>query len=126
MTEYKYWVYILFDKRAHKTYIGVTNNLSRRVFEHKLGLIDGYSKDYNLTKLAYYEEFKYINNAIAREKLLKKWHRAWKHRLIETINPNWDDLAQNVNEYIATLTHLEISEYKQSYRLMQKQEKTPK
>ena len=72
MKELRFWVYILFDVPAHATYIGVTNNLRRRVYEHKKGLVEGYTKKHNIDKLGYYEEYQYIDNAIAREKTLKK------------------------------------------------------
>ena len=93
MKEYRFWVYILFDERAQGTYIGVTNDLWRRVLEHKDGKVPGFTKRKNINKLAYYEEYQYIQNAIAREKVLKKWNRVWKYRLIETMNPNWVDLS---------------------------------
>lgn len=100
MTELRFWVYILFNERAQATYIGVTNNLRRRVFEHKSGLIDGYTKKHHINKLGYYEEYKYIDNAIAREKTLKKWKRSWKYRLIESQNPTWQDLMSDMDDYI--------------------------
>ena len=103
MRQYDFWVYILFDERAKATYIGVTNDLERRVIEHKMGLVDGYTKKHGIDKLAYFEHYNYINDAIAREKVLKKWNRTWKYRLIETMNPNWVDLAESVNEYIANM-----------------------
>ena len=73
-------------------YIGVTNNMFRRVWEHKIKLIDGFTKKYNCTRLIYYEEFININDAIAREKELKKWNRQKKELLIATKNPAWEDL----------------------------------
>ena len=100
MKDYHFWVYILFDERAKGTYIGVTNNLERRMYEHKMGLDDGYTKEHNIHKLGYFEYYKYVNNAIAREKQLKKWKRAWKYRLIETMNPNWIDLADDLDKNI--------------------------
>ena len=100
MQELRFWVYILFDTPANATYIGVTNNLRRRVYEHKKGLVDGYTKKHHIDKLAYYEEYQYIDNAIAREKTLKKWKRAWKYRLIETMNPTWSDLCADIDEHI--------------------------
>lgn len=102
MKDYHFWVYILFDKRAGGTYIGVTNDLERRVVEHKKGLLPGFAHDHGIDKLGYFEHYTYINNAIAREKNLKNWHRAWKYRLIETMNPNWQDLAEymdNIDVY---------------------------
>ena len=97
MKDYDFWVYILFDKRAAGTYIGVTNNLNRRVYEHKKGIVPGFAHDHGINKLGYFEHYKYVNDAIAREKNLKNWHRAWKYRLIETMNPNWQDLAEDLD-----------------------------
>ena len=75
----------------------MTNNLDRRMLEHKREVIKGYTKEKHIHKLAYYEHFQYIDKAIAREKALKKWNRAWKYRLIETMNPEWKDLADGLN-----------------------------
>jgi len=74
-------------------YIGVTNNLERRVSEHKQNLIKGFTEKYNCHKLVYYETFSDIKQAINREKQLKKWSRIKKENLISTINPRWDDLS---------------------------------
>jgi len=74
-------------------YIGITNNLERRLIEHKNKLIEGFSKKYNLTKLMYFEQFQYVNDAIKREKQLKNWKRDWKIELIEEDNKDWHDLA---------------------------------
>jgi putative endonuclease len=74
-------------------YVGVTNDLNRRVFEHKNKLIEGFSKKYNLTKLVYFETFNQIEDAIRREKQLKNWHRQWKINLIEKMNKEWIDLS---------------------------------
>ncbi len=74
-------------------YIGVTNNLNRRVYEHKNKLIDEFTKKYNLTKLIYYEVFSTVKDAIHREKQLKNWHRQWKINLIESRNKDWNDLS---------------------------------
>lgn len=87
------YIYILSNKNNTVLYIGVTNELSRRVSEHKSGLIKGFSKQYNLTKLIYLEEYPSIEEAIAREKQLKNWHREWKFNLIKEKNPNLIDLA---------------------------------
>ncbi len=76
-------------------YIGVTNDLKRRVHEHKNGLVEGFSKKYNLCKLVYYEMTTDIKSAIAREKQLKNWHREWKINLIQAANPGFCDL--NIN-----------------------------
>jgi len=87
-----YYVYILSNK-SKTLYIGFTNNLERRIYEHINKLADGFSKKYNLTKLVYYEICQDVKNAIQREKQLKDWHRDWKIKLIESVNPNWDDLS---------------------------------
>jgi len=89
-----YYMYIMFNERAKATYIGVTNNLRRRADQHKSGEIPGYSRDKKTNKLGYFEMYNDIEVAIAREKAIKEWHRAWKYRLIETMNPEWQDLAE--------------------------------
>ncbi len=88
-----YYVYILTNKYNKVLYIGVTNDLQRRVYEHKRGTIEGFTKKYNLTKLVYFEEFTNINDAIAAEKKLKGWLRLKKIALIESKNPDWKDLS---------------------------------
>jgi putative endonuclease len=93
MKEKNYYVYILTSQRNGTLYIGVTNNLERRIYEHKRGLVEGFTKKYKINKLVYFEETGNINSAIAREKCLKKWNRKWKLRLIEKRNPNWKDLT---------------------------------
>jgi putative endonuclease len=74
-------------------YIGVTNDLYRRIEEHKSCEIKGFTQKYNCDKLVYFEAFDYIEDAIAREKQLKNWKREWKNKLIETTNPDWKDLS---------------------------------
>lgn len=76
-------------------YISVTNDLERKMFEHKNKLIEGFSKKYDINRLVYFETFQYINNAIKREKNMKKWKRQWKINLIEEDNPNWKDLSKD-------------------------------
>ena len=89
-----YYVYILASKRNGTLYIGVTDNLKNRVYQHKTGLCNGFTKKYNIDKLVYFERFDSIDYAIVREKRLKKWNREWKIRLIEEKNPNWTDLFE--------------------------------
>jgi len=91
-TERCYWVYILASRIGGTLYIGVTNDLVRRVYEHRSKIADGFTSKYDVTRLVYYESFADIENAILREKRLKRWKRRWKIDLIETGNPNWDDL----------------------------------
>ena len=88
----QYYVYILAGKRNGTLYVGVTSDLVRRVFEHRNNLVDGFTKKYGVHSLVYYEETDSIDSAIAREKQLKKWSRAWKIRLVEKVNPVWRDL----------------------------------
>ena len=87
-----YYVYILARKLGGTLYIGVTNDLVRRVYAHREKLVDGFTKKYDVSKLVYYEAHTDVEAAIVREKQMKKWNRAWKVRLIEEDNPNWDDL----------------------------------
>ena len=87
-----YYVYILASKKDGVLYIGVTNNLVRRIYEHKKGMTDGFTKKYNVKNLVYYETHSEINEAIKREKQMKKWYRKWKIELIEKSNPEWKDL----------------------------------
>ena len=92
-TIHQYYVYILSNKKNGTLYIGMTNNLERRMLEHKSKSIEGFTKKYDLDKLMYFETYKYVNEAITREKRLKKWERQWKINPIEEDNLNWDDLA---------------------------------
>ena len=85
---------MLTNKSNKVLYIGVTNNLERRVFEHRNKLVEGFSKKYNLKKLVYYEATDDVISAIRREKQLKNWHRDWKINLIKEFNPSWKDLSE--------------------------------
>jgi len=87
-----YYVYIMAS-RSRVLYTGVTNDLARRVNEHKLGLVPGFTSRYRVTRLVYFEEFTDIRDAIAREKQVKDWTRGRRIRLIEDHNPTWEDLA---------------------------------
>ena len=93
--QYQYWVYIA-SSISRKIYIGVTNNLNRRISEHKEGKIEGFTKKYNIKKLVYYEETNDIYCAIEREKQLKKWRREKKIKLIEKNNSKWKDLFNDL------------------------------
>ncbi|MFC1724094.1 GIY-YIG nuclease family protein [candidate division KSB1 bacterium] len=92
----KYYIYIMSNKKDGTLYIGITNDLKRRVYEHKDGKIKGFTKRYNLDKLIYFEEFKNIDEAIIREKMLKRWNRTWKTELLEKSNPDWKDLYDDL------------------------------
>jgi putative endonuclease len=89
-----YYVYILTNKSNKVLYTGVTNNLTRRVYEHKHKLIEGFTSKYNLNKLVYYEITNYVGAAIQREKQIKGWLRKKKIDLIESLNPDWEDLSK--------------------------------
>ena len=91
-----YYVYVLASRIGGALYIGVTNDLIRRVAEHKSKLIESFTEKYDVARLVYFEQFDDPENAIKREKRLKQWNRAWKIRLIEQYNPNWDDLYHEI------------------------------
>ena len=91
-----YYVYILASNRNGTLYVGVTNDLVRRVDEHRRGKINGFTKIYKVHNLVYFEQTADINSAIAREKLVKRWKRPWKLELIEKDNPHWEDLYKTL------------------------------
>ncbi|MDO8634805.1 MAG: GIY-YIG nuclease family protein [Dehalococcoidia bacterium] len=93
-----YYVYILANKRNGTLYIGVTNDLIRRVYEHKHDVTDGFTKRYGVHMLVHFEEGEDVVSVIEREKQLKSWHRQWKIRLIEEDNPEWRDLYEDFFE----------------------------
>ena len=92
-----YYVYMLASGRNGTLYVGVTNDLARRVWEHKTDLVEGFTKKHGVHFLVWYEAHNDINGAIAREKQIKGWNRAWKIRLIEEHNSGWNDLFESVN-----------------------------
>ncbi len=87
-----FYVYILASKKNGVIYTGITNNLLRRVYEHKHELNNGFTKSYHVKRLVYYEEYNYIDETISREKCIKRWKREWKDNLINGKNPEWKDL----------------------------------
>jgi putative endonuclease len=93
--EYQFWVYIL-SNRSHILYIGVTNNLRKRIHQHRKQTPGSFTTRYKITRLVYFEPYQYINNAIARETELKHWTRAQKITLVESNNPTWEDLMPEV------------------------------
>jgi putative endonuclease len=95
--ERAYFVCILCDKPYGTLYVGVTSNLARRVYEHKIGEIEGFTKKYDLKTLVYYEAHNDIEEAILREKRIKRWRRDWKIDLIHQNNRDWKDLYEELN-----------------------------
>ncbi len=92
-----YFVYIMSSKNK-VLYVGMTDVIQRRVYEHKLGLVEGFTKKYNVNKLVYYELLPDLKSAIKREKQLKNWHRHWKINLIESKNKDWRDLYPEIED----------------------------
>jgi putative endonuclease len=88
-----YWVYILCSNNRNVLYIGVTNNLVRRMQEHKQGLVPGFTQTYHVSNLIHAERYESVFSALQRERKLKRWNRAWKEQLIEQNNPEWQDLC---------------------------------
>jgi putative endonuclease len=92
----QFYVYILAKDRNSTFYVGITSNLIKRTWEHKDAVADGFTKRYGINKLVYYEVYTDPENAIKREKRLKKWNRPWKMRVIEEMNPDWKDLYEEI------------------------------
>ena len=92
----QYYVYILASKKNGTLYIGVTGDLIKRIYEHKQNLTDGFTKEYDVHALVYYEPHNEVEKAILREKQMKKWNRKWKIKLIEEKNPGWKDLYNEI------------------------------
>jgi putative endonuclease len=90
-------VYIVCDKRHGTLYTGVTSDLARRAWEHRIGAVTGFTRRYGLKLLAWYEVHETMEDAIVREKRIKAWKRGWKVRLIERMNPTWRDLYEDLN-----------------------------
>jgi putative endonuclease len=93
----QYFVYILASRKNGTLYIGVTNNLPERIYQHKNNLVAGFTQKYAVRNLVYYEVYQRIQDAITREKRIKKWKRQWKIELIEKSNPNWQDLYDSLS-----------------------------
>jgi len=91
-----YYTCIMASERNGTLYIGMTDDLVRRVYEHKSGLVDGFTRKYGVHDLVYFEQTDDVHSAIAREKQMKKWDRKWKLRLIEESNPGWRDLYEEL------------------------------
>lgn len=91
-------VYIVCNHHCGTLYIGVTSNLARRAYEHREGILDGFTKRYGLSRLVWYEQHETMESAIIREKQMKAWKRSWKIREIELMNPAWADLYETLNQ----------------------------
>ena len=96
MLSKEYFVYLVTNKKQGTLYTGVTNNLIKRIYEHKNGVVNGFTKKYQLHQLVYFEKHIDICEAILREKIIKKWRREWKFNLIERDNPHWIDLYSEI------------------------------
>jgi putative endonuclease len=97
--ENRYFVYLLTNWNNRVLYVGVTNDLMRRVYEHKSKLVKGFTEKYNLNKLVYFEETAAVVTAIAREKEIKKWRREKKDAVVVSVNPEWKDLSEEGNDF---------------------------
>jgi len=91
-----YYVYIMANKSNSTLYIGMSNNLIKRVFEHKEGFVEGFTKKYNCHKLVWYMETENVDSAILQEKKMKKWKREYKENVIKKMNPEWKDLYEEI------------------------------
>ena len=92
--QHRYYVYLLTNWNNKVMYVGFTNNLERRMYEHKHRLVEGFTRKYNVNKLVYFEETGDVNVALAREKEIKKWRRETKNSLVDGSNPEWEDLSE--------------------------------
>jgi len=106
------WVYVMTNRPNGTLYVGVTSDLARRAWEHREGVVDGFTKRYGLKRLVYVERYDDIHSAIQREKLMKHWPRAWKVRLILRENPHWNDLherlALRLREFVSSIVMREL------------------
>ena len=98
-TEKRYYVYLMTNWNHRVMYVGVTNDIMRRLDEHKNKLIKGFTKKYNINKLVYFEETANVHSAIAREKEIKKWRRQKKNALVQSLNPEWSDLLDEGKDF---------------------------
>jgi len=103
MGEHRYYVYLLCSKPRGTLYVGVTNNLVKRVVQHKAGDFDGFTAKYKVDQLVYFEEYQFVHEAILREKRLKRWRREWKLELVEKQNPAWLDMFDSIDRQIKGL-----------------------
>ena len=92
------WVYIMASRPYETLYVGVTSDLAKRSYEHREGLVPGFTQKYGVKRLVWFEQHETMPLAIEREKRIKRWHRQWKFELIETLNPDWRDLYDDLNK----------------------------
>ena len=92
----QYYVYLITNERYGTLYVGVTNDLVRRIYEHREGVVQGFSKQHGLSRLVWFEAHDDVLAAIGREKAIKRWRRDWKMNLIQAMNPKWDDLYESI------------------------------
>lgn len=104
-----YFFYILSSK-SKVLYVGMSDDISRRIFEHKKELVEGFTKRYNVNKLVYYESHPELKTAVKREKQLKNWHRQWKINLIESVNKDWKDLYPEISDPTKILYSTDIGD----------------
>jgi putative endonuclease len=97
--ENRYFVYLMTNWNDRVMYVGVTNDLTRRLYEHKNKLVSGFTEKYNVNKLVYFEETDDVNSALAREKEIKKWRREKKNALVVRVNSAWKDLAEEEKDF---------------------------
>ena len=95
MLEHEYYVYIMTNWDCNVIYVGITSDLRRRVYEHMNKIFKGFTEKYNVNKLVYFESTGNVETAILREKEIKKWRREKKNKLVESLNPDWNDLSKN-------------------------------
>ncbi len=103
-----YYVYILTNKYNKIFYVGFTNDIQRRIKEHKNKVFDGFTKKYNVDKLVYFEKHLTIEEAQLRGKKLKRWHREWKRQIVERMNPEWKDLSGNFEKVLTPFEKMEL------------------
>ena len=104
----KFYVYILTNINKTVLYTGFTDDIIRRIQEHKDKKYEGFTKFYNVNRLVYFETHFTVEDAMKREKQLKKWNRSWKNNLIDKLNPDWKDLSENFNKKLTDLEFLEL------------------
>lgn len=96
MSDKRYWIYILSNYTGTTFYVGFTNNIKQRVIQHKTMVFKGFTSDYNVDRLIYFEEYENVLEAIKREKQLKRWHKDWKIELVRGFNPRFEDLYPKI------------------------------